>query len=55
MNKTEVFKKEINYVKDENLISKSEIGTILKQESDNEFLIDEEKTLELREKLLEMQ
>ena len=52
---TNLSRRENIYVKDENLISKSEVGTILKQESGNEFLIDEEKTLELREKLLEMQ
>lgn len=52
---TNLSRKENIYVKDENLISKSEVGTILKQESGNEFLIDEEKTLELREKLLKMQ
>ena len=41
------------YIKDENLISNLKKGTIIKK-AENNFLIDTEKTVELKEKLLNM-
>ena len=50
---TSLNKSENIYIKDENLISNLKKGTIIKK-AENNFLIDTEKTVELKEKLLNM-
>lgn len=51
---TSLNKSENIYIKDEELISKLDKGTILKKESESEFIIDNLKTNELKEKLVNM-